>query len=44
VADYNLVAGDFEGESYAYEVWVVPLLEPAGGTASIGDGSPLRER
>jgi hypothetical protein len=41
VADYNLVAGDFEGESYAYEVWVIPLLEPAGGSPPMCEGSPL---
>ena len=29
VADYNLVAGEFQGERYAYEVWVIPLLAPA---------------
>ena len=28
VADYNLAIGDFEGETIAYEVWVVPLLDP----------------
>ena len=27
VADYNLVPGDFRGEEYDYEVWVVPLLD-----------------
>ena len=43
VADYNLVAGDFEGEKYDYEVWVVPLLEPGGGSPPICAGSPLRE-
>ena len=26
VADYNLIASDFDGEEYAYEVWVVPLI------------------
>ena len=28
VADYNLALGDFEGREYAYEVWVVPFVEP----------------
>jgi hypothetical protein len=28
VADYNLVAGVFEGEKYAYEVWVIRRLAP----------------
>jgi hypothetical protein len=28
VADYNLAIGDHDGEVIAYEVWVVPLLDP----------------
>ena len=28
LADYDLAIGDFEGETIAYEVWVVPLLDP----------------
>ena len=27
VADYNLARGDFDGQEFEYEVWVVPLLE-----------------
>ena len=32
-ADYQLERGDFEGQEYAYEVWVVPLLEPDSGAS-----------
>jgi hypothetical protein len=28
VADFHLVRGDWNGEEFAYEVWVVPLLDP----------------
>jgi hypothetical protein len=28
VADYHLAMGDWDGEEFAYEVWVVPLLDP----------------
>jgi hypothetical protein len=28
VADYQLQRGTWDGEEYAYEVWVIPLLEP----------------
>lgn len=28
VADYQLERGDFDGDESAYEVWVVPLLDP----------------
>ena len=34
MADYQLQRGEFEGEEYAYEVWVVPLLGPDDGPGS----------
>lgn len=47
VADYQLERGDFAGEEYAYEVWVIPLLvdegpastAPPPGEAGSGDCS-----
>ena len=27
IADFNLVRGDWQGVEYAYELWVVPLIE-----------------
>lgn len=29
VADYQLEQGDWDGVEYAYEVWVVPLIDDA---------------
>ena len=34
VADYQLERGEFAGEEYAYEVWVVPLLVDEGPEGS----------
>ena len=47
VADYQLERGEFAGEEYAYEVWVIPLLvdegpastDPPPGEAGSGDCS-----
>ena len=47
VADYQLERGEFGGEEYAYEVWVIPLLvdegpastDPPPGEAGSGDCS-----
>ena len=35
VADYQLERGEFEGEEYAYEVWVVPLLPRDEGPPTV---------
>jgi hypothetical protein len=40
VADYQLQRGEFEGEEYAYEVWVVPLLGPDDGPPSVASADP----
>ena len=50
VADYQLERGEFAGEEYAFEVWVIPLLvdegpasaDPAPGEAGSGDCSEQR--
>jgi hypothetical protein len=34
VADYQLERGEFKGEEYAYELWVIPLLPPDDGVAA----------
>jgi hypothetical protein len=34
VADYQLERGEFEGDEYAYEVWVVALLPQGDGVAT----------
>ncbi len=36
VADFNLAVGDFQGERYAYELWVVPDIDRIDAAEATG--------